>query len=813
MAQFNPRGLSDDELDALIEEDPVESGRWYTDTEAMAGAGEGIGTNMLDMLSTGVVGGMLRTAMLPNDIINLGVGLVSGKTPMYSGQDAVDFAKSNGLLYETEDPNFMHRFNRALGEGAGTAYTGGVVLKSFADMLKAGKYIPQTVQAAQSVWKRVLTEAADNPDLVKQELKMGIGAGSAVGVVKAVNEDSPWWVDMIAALGGGAARSGAFRPSRMSKEGQEDTVSNVLSELHGSTPEGLEKSIIDGELRLENPDGTPKVPDFNPTTGQVAIKPILNSDGSQSVTRPLNPYGHAKLGGDPALVQKLDEQSRAIAAEVDKTLTSDTDKVYPGPLEPSSAGARIRDDLQTKRNAKQQSVTDLYNQLDEKEVNAVHGLFDDGAKIVSSRTEADTDADMPQDVTRFMDTFRERWPDDAKRNNAPFSFDDFVKLRAQALNENDQNLLRETENHLVALHPEKSIGLLKEWRTKAMSVQEDAKGKLRQRIGQFKAGIERAIDSFGDPDPLAPPSRQAARAKFREASAANKELKTTFDEGPVGDALDKEYGRYRSVESDVPEKFVGAKRQPESWEALVAAAKDPSDATRAARRILAQRFQRETVNKSDTPDGPPVVSSSKMTRFLMNPDNRELLTNAYGQDHYDKLIELTKFSKLRESILSSPGVGGSNTKEKLKALEKLEGGKELDRLFASLTLRWGVAARAGRAGTAAAYKHANEVMDNMFRGALIDPGFAKDLLAKSRTRAGNRARQRFHTYLNAFPSKAVDALGPDAEREETFPMDENDPRIRRYAKGGPVRMEHLDLTELMQADVAAMQLGAPWLRR
>jgi hypothetical protein len=812
MAQFDPRGLSDDELDALIEGDEVEHSSWFGKTMDNApGVAEGIGTNMMDMLSTGVVGGLLRTAMLPNDIINLGVGLVSGKTPMYSGQDAVDFAKKNGLVFEKEDPNFMDRFNRGMAESAGPAATGSIVLKSFADMLKARKYIPQTVDAAKRVWQRVLTEAANNPELLKQEFKAGVAAGTALGGVKAVAPNSPWWVDMLAQIGGGWAGSkeklfsaGTRAPSRMSTEGQEDTVVDVLSELHGSTPDGLDASITEGRMRLDNPDGTPKVPNFNPTTGQVAIRPMLNADGSKSVTRPLNPYVNAKLGGDPALIQKLDEQSRAIAAETEKTLGTGPG-VYPGSLEPSGAGSRIRDNLQAARDTRQAEVSALYDQLDENEVNAVHGLFDEGAKITSSRTEADTDSDMPQDVTRFMDTFRDRWPDDAKRNGAPFSFDDFVRLRAEALRTGDQNLMRETESFLVGLNPEKSIGLLKEWRTKAMSAQEDAKGKLRQRIGQFKSGIERAIDSFGDPDPNAPPSRQEARAKFREASAANRDLRMTFDEGPVGAALDKEYGRYRMGESDIPEKFVGSNRQPESWEALVAAAKDPSEATRAARRILTQRFQRETVNRSETPEGEPTVSSSKMTRFLMNPDNRELLMNAYGEGHYNKLIELTKFAKLRESILTSPGVGGSNTKEKLKALEKLEGGKELDRLFASLTLRMGFVARAGRSGTAAVYGHANEVMSNMFRDALIDPGFAKDLLSKARSRAGQRARQRFRLYLNNIPGKAADQLNPESDIVE----EEENPG---YARGGPVRAEYLDLTELMRADMAAMELGGKWLR-
>lgn len=814
--------MSDDDLHRLSGADEDT----YNDLlPALKRVGQGHLERSADMASS-FTKGALQFLYMPNDLIDLGSELLTGKRPLYGSKEAAEWAKSKGLVYEMKDPKGPDRFNQKVGEYLGNAYPSAATLHAFAGMLKAGKYIPEVVSQARSVWQRMLTEAANNPELIQQEMKAAAGAGVAAGTLKALAPNAPWWTEFLASLGGGIAMAGRGKPGLGTTAGKEERVAETLADLNATQDgpgldkmRGLESSIQMGQDRLYQPERDPidlDVPPapileaFQPTTAQVALTQHVLPDGTTMETRNLGPYEKAELSGSPELQAKLEGQARAINTGVDETFQNA--ETLPYEVEPSAAGSQVRQNLESAKGRQKTKTEDAYDAVNQEAVQPVVGLFDRLATMKTSRTEADRPQDMPKEVDDLLNTWRDAWPDDVLYKGQPLSYEDLVALRAKALQTNDPVLLQETEDLVNRLSPEKSLGLLKEWRTRVMAEMEaDPTGKLKQRLGQLRGSVEGALDSFGDL-----PGDEGT--KFRAASAEARKLKETFESGQVGKALEKEWGRYVTPESDVPRLFTDANRQPESWASLVAAAGDPSTATKNARRILQQRYRSQTTNKEMLPEGAPIPSASKMDTFLRNPDNRELLLHAYGPEHVARLQQLQNMAKIRETILTSPAIGGSSTAEKLRALEKMHGGTELDRLFASMTLRLGFAARAGRKATAIAYDRINQAMDQMYRDALLDPDYAKGLASRTADRQAKRARQRYSLYLTGLPALTEKDLVEDDKIEPGYGNPEG------YADGGPVAVkpqskkpEEVDpdnggpLHDLLQADIRARRLAEPYL--
>ena len=753
----DPRPLSDEELNF----GPKESsdGDWTARNlgKAAGSAALGIGTNLAD-INSGVSEGVLGLVGLPNDLINLGSQLITGKRVLAGSPEMIAWGRRNGLLYKKEDANALQRGSRKAYEVIGSGVGAATALKSFATMLRNGKYIPQVVTEARTVFQRLMNEAATNPNLLSQELGAAFGAGTAVGTLEAVAKDAPWWVQMFAELTGGVIGGRTPKPGPRTPEGQREIVGKTLADLAAPRSDvgpngepladniaGLQDQMSTGRDLMTNPDGTPLVEGFDPTTAQMAVSPSLAPDGSKIQTRPLAPFEKAELAGSPEIQNKLEGQSRAISAAADESFQTPPENTLDFDIDPSDAGVTIREDLTGAQTAQADRVTAAYDKLDETITGPVGDLFDTVAKIKHGTTEADLPKHMPEEVIDLMETFRAVWPEGVKIGAKTLSFDDFVALRAEALRSQDPDLSRQTSLILkTVLQPEKQLGILKAWRTRVLGErygQPGPKGALKGRLGELHGAIESAIDSFA---PLGTNIR--AVDDFRAASAEARSLKEVFESGEVGETLRKEWGDFALRQSDVPGKFTSAQRQPESWEALVKATGDPSKATQAARRIIQQRWNKATTNARMLPEGQPVVSSSKMENFLANPDNKELLKSAFGQAHVDRLAELARMARIRESILTSPGVGGSNTAEKIKALETLQAGKNIDRMFASLVLRWGFVARAGRVATQAMYANANIAMDQMFRDAMTDSKFASELVAEAGTAAARRGQQRFQTY-------------------------------------------------------------------
>lgn len=803
------RTLSPSELQKLAAGDDGEHDRfWSMSTAKKLGAGaQDFGkdylTDFAPNQASALSEGVLKLYMLPNDMINIGSQLLTDKDLVTGSPQAIAAGRRAGLLYHSPSQSRVKKFFRDAADIAGQSAGGAAALTGFANMLKAGKYIPQVVSQARTVWQKMMTEAANNPELFKTELKAGVGAGVGSATLKQMWPDAPTWVDLLAQVAGGAiGYPGRGAPSLTSQAGREERVVETLGDLNKSQPAfdaqgnrisdpvaGLASGMELGQQGLRNPDGTLRVENFSPTTAQVAQTQQVLPDGSTAVTRNLGSSEKATLGGSPELQGKLEGQARAINTGTEGAFQADPNATLPYDVTPSEAGRQIREDLADKKVIQQKTTSDAYDQVDQAAVQPVHDLFDRVAELMASRTEASNrPKDMPDEAQALLDTWRPSWPDDMIVNGQPMSYDDFVRLRGQAVISKDPAALQQTQVLLDRLAPEKNLGLLKEWRTRIMGEAEATPpptGFLKRRIQRVREGLESALDSFGNK-----PGDEGA--KFRGASAEARKLKEIFESGGVSDVLDKEWGRYVKPDSDVPGVFTAAGRQPESWKELVAAAGDPAKATQAARRVIQQRFKSQTANKEMLPEGDTVPSSFKMEGFLKNPDNLELLTHAYGPEHVARLRELAEAARVRESILSSPGVGGSNTQDKLRALERLQGGRELDRMFASLTLRLGFAARAGRKAVQMAYGRINEAMDQMYRDALIDPDYLQGLLGKTMDAQARRSRTRYHSYLTGMPHEELD----DLEKKNIG-----------HAAGGAVAMD-----DLLEADMQSRQHAAPFLK-
>lgn len=824
MAPRDPREMTDEELQALVggaqsqNRDPremsddelaqaagVSSSDW-----SVPGAKRALSNIREEHLksaksaASGVAEGIVHLMAMPQDMANMFTEALVNKRYLQGSPEAIASLKKLGLDYDPEPNEFTNNVIKKTAELGGGAGASGFILKSFATALSAGRYIPQLATQAQTVFQRLMREAADNPTLISQEIKAGNRAGAAHGVLKQLYPEAPWWATFLAELGGGATAN-PRKPSPLTVEGQEERVANTLADLNAGNRQNpgvdnkaaLQDSLARGRDSLTNPDGTPKVENFEPTSAQQAVTPNLLPDGSVAETRNLGPYEKAALGGTPELTAKLEGQARAINQATENSFqNSDT---LPHEVDPSAAGQAIRQDLLAARTRQQAETENAYRNVNEKASTGMNQLVDDLIGIRATRNEADRASDMPAEVDDLLKTFEANWPGDATFQGQPLDFQGFMAKRAEALASKDPQALADTDQLMnTFLRPEKQMGLLKDWRTRVMGELErsDVAGKLKLRLGQLRGSLENAIDSFG-----VGPGGEAEN--FRLASKEARKLKETFDSGQVGAALEKEWGRHVLPESDVPAKFTSANRQPESWDSLVAASGDPSVATQNARRIVQQRFQAQTTNAPQTPEGVRTPSSEKFNNFLKNPDNKELLVKAFGQEHYDRLRTLEEMARVRESILRSPAVGGSNSAEKLKAMDQLKSGKELDKLFSSLTLRLGFVARAGRKATEMVYGDANDAMDRMYRDALIDPEYLSGLLSRSRSREAFRARQKYRLYLTQQPAQAEEKL----RDEDKTPVDLSDlldsdmaaraastkylqpegyPDTRGYAAGGKV---------------------------
>lgn len=754
-ASKDPREMTDEELQQLT---GGSDKNWPGVKRALSNIG-GAHLEGAKAALSGTAEGIVKLLAIPQDMANTFTLALTNKKYLDGSDEAIKSLKSLGLDYDPEPNDFSNNVVKKTAELGGGAGAAGFILRTTAQMLQAGKYIPQVVTQAQSVFQRLMTEAANNPGLIPQEINAGSRAGFAHGVLKQLMPNAPWWATFMAELGGGMTAN-PRKPSPLTVEGQEERVANTIADLNAGGRQspgvdnkaGLQASLAEGRSRLTNSDGTPIVENFDPTSAQTAVTPTALPDGSTTVTRNLGPYEKATLGGSTELTAKLEGQARAINTATDQTFQNSN--ATPHPVEPSDAGQTIRQDLLAARQRQQAETENAYRNVNEKASTGMNQLVDDLLHVRASRNEADRAEDMPAEVEALLKTFEPNWPQDVLYKGQPLSYQDFLALRTKALQTKDPQLLSDTDNLMgTYLAPEKQMGLLKDWRTRVMGELEKTGvgGKLKLRLGQVRSSIENAIDSFG-----VGPGSEAEN--FRTASAEARKLKETFDSGQVGSVLEKEWGRHVLPESDVPGKFTSANRQPESWDSLVAAAGDPSEATAAARRIVQQRFQAQTTNAPQTPEGVRTPSSEKFNNFLKNPDNKELIVNAFGQEHYDRLRQLEQMARVRETILKSPATAGSNSAEKLKALEQLKSGKELDKLFSSLTLRLGFVARAGRKATEMVYGDANEVMDRLFKDAMVDPELLSGLLSRTRTREAFRARQKYRLYLTQQPSQVEKKL-------------------------------------------------------